>query len=235
TRTRDNSVNEVSQTTAAGSDTLQGEIKQIALRGRKITDQPMQVWWLPERKVLVYYADNCESIDPQTRFFVHLYIHSLRSFKTEDFRSLKSDTRKNGHCLYKLDLSSFNVKKIHTGQYIPQKGIVWATALRQDSIPSIVQGITKQGQKIADQPMQVWWLPDRKILAYYTEHCSSVDLKKRFFVHVYSGQSEQFKSLGFKFLKDGGVESSGYCLFEFPLPDDSPIQKIVTGQYVPKK
>ena len=87
---------------------------------------------------LIYYREPCAAADRAAEFFLHILPEDVADlprarrpygFANRDFAFARWGDHFDGKCLAVVPLPPYSIKEIHTGQYIPGQGEVWAERL----------------------------------------------------------------------------------------------------------
>ena len=147
----------------------------------------------------------------------------------------------DGKCVLTVPLPTWEFGAVWAGQKAPDTGtVLWETKF-QWSADRFRQALrtVRSRPPAASSAFDVYQRSDA--LTYVREPCELVDVRARFFLHVYTASSEiggddpadegpRFHNLDFDFGERGAM-FDGKCVAVAPLPDE-PITRTRTGQFL---
>ena len=200
------------------------------------------------RNRLVYVREECGETDGDAPFFLRVFPvdaadlpgeRAERGFADLGFRFVRHGFREGDRCLAARALPPWDVAGVHTGQWVPGGGELWAVRAPVLGNPGAaagvgVQAVRLRAERIADEPFEVYLDGDR--LVYVREDCEAADAAPRFFLHVVPADAEDqrqsgFANLDFWFDEAGALDGSR-CVAARGLSGYDPAE-IRTGQWAP--
>ena len=206
---------------------------------------------------LVYVRESCSARDTDDGFFLHLDPADVSDLPEErkeygfdaldfgfHFVSDGGDAGIwDGKCFRNMDLPSYTVERISTGQFVSREGPVWRGIwnVRAAGVYDAFRESRKNSVQPAISSVFDVYLDDGR-LVYVKERCADADREARFSLHLtpadVSDLPEERKEFGFDNLDfdlwDRGGESDGECFAVVALPAYE-IAEISTGQYTPDR
>ena len=200
---------------------------------------------------LTYIKENCRPADTQPRFYLHLTPQNVtdlppgrrrHGFDNLDFVFAEQGGMFDGRCIATVDLPSYEIAAIQTGQHISGAGRVWSSEFALTEPQAILESFQAEyaaataGTPLSRGVFDVY--RDGDWLVYIKESCRAMDTQPRFYLHLIprdvndlsSGrQRHGFDNLNFDFANQG-ARFDGKCLATVELPGYE-IATIQTGQF----
>ena len=200
-----------------------------------------------------YTKDQCTAEDIENSFFLHVIPEDVPDlpesrreygFQSTTFHFLSRGALFDGQCIASMDLPSYEIARIRTGQFIrdidSDDGLVWGVDYNF-ALPGITDAVRDLQQSGIEPDIRSdfdVYIDDGQLL-YVKESCNSDDRDLPFFLHVFpedeadlsdSRKESGFDNLGFELMQMGGMHDGG-CFAAVDLPGYD-IASISTGQVV---
>lgn len=200
---------------------------------------------------LSYFKQPCYEDDRNNRFFLHVYPVNTEELSEDrqqfgfdqlNFNLLDRGGELKGACLTQVDLPDYEIREIHTGQFIAGQGAVWEVDFKVavvDILRTIRELRRDNSTPLIESGFDIYL--HENSLIYHNPSCNDDARYSRFFLHAFPVNPEdlpeerqQFASDNLDFnLFDHGGELAGQCVAQIELPDYV-IASISTGQFTPE-
>ena len=206
---------------------------------------------------LVYVKDECSDEDVDAWFILHLHPadeedlperRKRHGFDNLDFNFERYGRRTGGRCAAVRALPEYEVRSIHTGQYMPGKDPEWSVDFSvpiswsfaaATAIDKLIESV-EDTRPVIESTFDVYL--DGNRLVYVKGECSDEDVDAWFILHLRPADEEDlperrkphgFDNLDFPFERYGR-RAGGRCAAVRVLPEYE-VRSIRTGQYAPGK
>ena len=200
-----------------------------------------------ENKLVYATKGRCRDVDLRGKFFLHVMPVDegdlstsrgrQRGYFSRVFRFEHHQWASVGRCIAVLELPSYRIAGIRTGQYMPGKEPIWDGAFFLD-----VAAMFEKAELIIRSDFDVYLYGNR--LIYSTRgQCGDADVSSKFFLHVLPVDKDELstsraRQLGYAnlnfFFKNIQWRSRDRCIAVRELPNYR-IAGIRTGQHIPGK
>lgn len=200
---------------------------------------------------LSYFKQTCDEDDRYNRFFLGVFPVDVEDLSEErqqfgfdnlNFNLFDRGGELKGACLTQVDLPEYEIREIHTGQFIAGQGPVWEVDFKVAVVDILrtVRELRRDGSTPLIESGFDIYLHENSLI-YHNPSCDDESRYSRFFLHAFPVNPEdlpeerqQFASDNLDFnLFDHGGELAGQCVAQIELPEYA-IASISTGQFTPE-
>ena len=199
---------------------------------------------------LIYAKEQCAESDVQARFFANIFPfdandlpnnHNQRAydaitFNFADYGKITHD----GKCWAEINLPSYPITEIHTGQYAEaadERSNIWEGAYSL-GVDAEFRILASRSEPIIRSNFDVYLNNDS--LIYTKPQCSQEDVEAQFFANIFPVDANDlpdrhryrgYETMDFNFNDYGAITDDNRCWLKISLPDYA-IAEIHAGQFV---
>jgi len=225
---------------------------EIMASGAPLIRSEFDVYY-KEGDTLTYLKESCDESDTRARFFLSVRPVNL-AILSQDRRAIGHDGLNfdfsphgivfNDKCMIRRDIPDYEIARISTGQYIPDKGETWRAdaklPLSEETIAryeTVYAAAKASGEPIIRSDFDVYM--DAHALTYVKEPCAESDTRGAFFLNIRPVKPEDisedrrargFDDMSFGFDRFGAI-FNGKCMARREITGYA-IAEIATGRRV---